>query len=93
MARQGILVEPYQRLNEKQITQIHQASMEILINPGIICFNRDAADIFADGGAEVTVDLLLLGGDLLSTLPFALFDRQPDALPTNVISLLQPSPT
>lgn len=54
MARQGILVEPYQRLNEEQVARIHRTSMEILTDPGIICFNSDAADIFADGGAEVT---------------------------------------
>ncbi|MFC2056926.1 trimethylamine methyltransferase family protein [Chloroflexota bacterium] len=53
MARQGILVEPYQRLNKEQIAQIHRTSMEMLIDPGIVCFNRYAADIFADGGAEV----------------------------------------
>ncbi|MFH1559963.1 MAG: trimethylamine methyltransferase family protein [Chloroflexota bacterium] len=53
MARQGILVEPYQRLTQEQVTQIHRASMEILADPGIVCFNSDAAEIFADGGAEV----------------------------------------
>jgi len=53
MARQGILVEPYRRLNEEQVTQIHRASMEILTDPGIVCFNSDAAEIFAAGGAEV----------------------------------------
>ena len=53
MARQGILVKPYQRLDQAQVEQIHGASMEILADPGIMCFNRNAADIFADGGAEV----------------------------------------
>ncbi len=54
MARQGILVEPYQRLNDKQIAQVHWLSMEMLADPGIMCFNRTAAEVFADGGAEVT---------------------------------------
>ncbi|MFC2071468.1 trimethylamine methyltransferase family protein [Chloroflexota bacterium] len=53
MARQGILVEPYQRLNDKQIAQVHRLSMEILADPGIICFNRTATEFFADAGAEV----------------------------------------
>ena len=35
MSRQGILVEPYQRLNQEQVTNIHRASLEILIDPGI----------------------------------------------------------
>ena len=43
MPRQGILVEPYQRLNREQIERIHRASLDILVNPGIVCFNRQAA--------------------------------------------------
>ena len=54
MARQGVLVEPYQRLNEIQVEQVHRLSMEILTDPGIICFNKDATEIFAGSGAEVT---------------------------------------
>jgi trimethylamine--corrinoid protein Co-methyltransferase len=54
MARQGVLVEPYRRLNEEQIAQIHRASMEILADPGIMCFNREAADIFSGAGADVS---------------------------------------
>jgi len=53
MARQGILVEPYQRLKLEQVEQIHRASLAILTNPGILCFNRNAAEIFGDYGAEV----------------------------------------
>jgi len=54
MARQGVLVEPYRRLNQEQVERIHQASLAILLNPGISCFNRQAAEIFAEHGAEVT---------------------------------------
>ena len=54
MARQGVLVEPYQRLKPEQVEQIHQASLAILSQPGILCFNRSAAEVFADHGAEVS---------------------------------------
>ncbi len=54
MARQGVLVEPYQRLKLEQIERIHQASLVILTDPGMVCFNRSAADIFGDSGAEVS---------------------------------------
>ena len=54
MARQGILVEPYRRINDEQIALIHRLSMKILADLGITCFNSDAAEFFADGGAEVT---------------------------------------
>lgn len=53
MARQGVIVEPYQRLKLEQIAQIHQASLNILADPGIVCFNRNAAEIFGDCGANV----------------------------------------
>jgi len=53
MAREGVLVGPYQRLKLEQVERIHRASLAILINPGIVCFNRDAAEIFGDCGAEV----------------------------------------
>jgi trimethylamine--corrinoid protein Co-methyltransferase len=53
MARQGVLVEPYRRLNQEQIERIHRASLGILTDPGIVCFNRNAAEIFGDCGADV----------------------------------------
>jgi len=54
MAREGVIVEPYQRLNQEQIERIHQASLDILSDPGIICFNSDAAKVYGDFGADVT---------------------------------------
>ena len=55
MPREGILVNnPYERMLNGQVQQIHQASIEILKNPGLICFNREAAEIFQANGAEVT---------------------------------------
>ena len=53
MARQGVLVEPYQRLKLEQVEQLHQASLAILTDPGVVCFNRQAAEIFGDHGADV----------------------------------------
>ncbi len=53
MARQGILVEPYQRLKLEQVERIHRASLVLLTDPGMVCFNRNAAEIFGDHGAEV----------------------------------------
>jgi len=54
VTRRGVLVTPYQRMNEKQVQQIHRLSMDILDDPGVICFNRNASQIFADSGAGVT---------------------------------------
>ncbi len=53
MARQGVLVEPYQRLKLEHVERIHQASLDILTDPGVLCFNRNATETFGDYGAEV----------------------------------------
>ena len=53
MARQGILVQPYERLSLEQVEAIHQASLDILMDPGILCYNREAAQIFGDHGVDV----------------------------------------
>jgi trimethylamine--corrinoid protein Co-methyltransferase len=53
--REGILVnKPLERISSQQVQQIHDASMQILNDPGLLSFNRKAADIFHSHGAEVT---------------------------------------
>jgi trimethylamine--corrinoid protein Co-methyltransferase len=53
--REGILVHtPYERMTSEQVLQIHQASMQILSDLGLTCFNGEAAEIFHSNGAEVT---------------------------------------
>ncbi len=55
MPREGLLIDrPLKRISDEQITQIHQAALEILRNPGLLSFNERAADILHSGGAEVT---------------------------------------
>jgi len=55
MPREGILVQaPYERMTGEQIEQIHHASMQILDDPGVISFNREAAELFHANGARVT---------------------------------------
>ncbi len=54
MPRKGILINrPYERLTKEQVELIHQASMQILTNPGLISFNQEAVDIFHSHGAAV----------------------------------------
>lgn len=51
--RKGTVVHPYERLDAEQIQHLHQASLAILEEPGIWCYNRRAADLFAVAGARV----------------------------------------
>ena len=54
MAREGILIQnPYERMTGEQVQRIHDASIEILSDPGLLCFNKEAAEIFDGNGAEV----------------------------------------
>ena len=54
MPREGLLIErPLERISREQVLQIHQASLEILSDPGLLSFNEKAADILHSSGAEV----------------------------------------
>jgi len=52
--REGILVNnPLERISSKQVQQIHDASIQILNDIGLLSFNHKAAEIFHSHGAEV----------------------------------------
>ncbi len=54
MPREGILIKnPIERLTDGQVEQIHDASLGILTDPGLLCFNQRGADVFRNHGAEV----------------------------------------
>jgi trimethylamine--corrinoid protein Co-methyltransferase len=53
--REGVLIRnPYERMTKEQLSQIHNASITILNEPGLISFNREAIEILGDNGAIVT---------------------------------------
>ena len=55
MPREGILIDtPFERMTNEQVEKIHHSSMEILSDPGLICFNQNAAEMFNSNGAQVT---------------------------------------
>jgi len=54
--RNGNIVKPYERLNQEQLAELHQASMTILEETGIWCYNRRAAELFKAHGAKVAVE-------------------------------------
>lgn len=51
--RESVVVKPYERLNQEQIELLDGASMKILKDPGIWCYNERAAKLFGEHGAEV----------------------------------------
>jgi trimethylamine--corrinoid protein Co-methyltransferase len=52
--REGVLVKPYERLNQEQIQQLNSASLQILADPGVWCYNERAANLFKVHGASVS---------------------------------------
>jgi trimethylamine--corrinoid protein Co-methyltransferase len=51
--REGVLVKPYERLNQEQIRWLDEASLRVLDDPGIWCYNERAAKLFKTHGAKV----------------------------------------
>ena len=51
--REGVIVKPYERLDPEQVKWLDQASMSILNDPGIWCYNEKAAKLFKSHGAKV----------------------------------------
>ncbi len=54
--RKGVIVKPVERIDEKQIEYIDEASMSILENPGILCFSEKAAEIYEKAGCRVEME-------------------------------------
>lgn len=50
----GIKVKPHERISKQQIELIHRASLSLLEDPGITCFNHQAAEFLANSGCRVT---------------------------------------
>ncbi|MBN1589338.1 MAG: trimethylamine methyltransferase family protein [Pirellulales bacterium] len=51
--REGVLVAPQQRLDGDQIRLIDGLSREMLEDPGVLCYNKAAAEIFSKADATV----------------------------------------
>ena len=51
--RHGVLVKPYERLDQEQIRCLDEASLALLADPGIWCYNERAAKLFKAHGAKV----------------------------------------
>ena len=55
MPREGMLISnPLERITSEQVRQVHVASLQILNDPGLLCFNQKAAEIFHSHNAGVT---------------------------------------
>jgi trimethylamine--corrinoid protein Co-methyltransferase len=80
--RQGVLVDPVTRLNERQVQKVHETSLRILEEIGILCYSREAERIFSEAGCKVTS-----GGDGASkiSLPRGLVEEGLKKAPSEVV--------
>ena len=62
--REGVLVNPHCRLSESQVRLVDEVSRELLEDPGLLCFNKEAASIFRNAGASVEDADLVVGAVL-----------------------------
>ena len=52
--REGVLVaNPHCRLSESQVRTIDGISRDLLLDPGLLCYNRQATEVFKRAGAKV----------------------------------------
>lgn len=54
--REGVLVRPECRLSDEQVRLIDGVSRDLLYDPGLLCYNAEAAEIFKRAGAVVEPD-------------------------------------
>jgi trimethylamine---corrinoid protein Co-methyltransferase len=82
MPREGILIRnPLERLIGEQVEQLHETSLAILRETGLICHNRRAVGIFRTHGADVSD---LSGGTWLVKIPGTLVNKALESAPSTV---------
>ncbi len=79
--REGVLVTPYERLTDDQVSAVHRASLEILGNIGIVCGNTQAMELYADNGAKIEAR----DGTTIAKLPSKLVERCIESSPSTVL--------
>ena len=81
--REGVLVTPHCRLSDEQVELIDGVSRELLEDPGCLCYNAAAAEIFRAAGATVED----AGGCVRVRLSSAIVDRRWTRLPRRSCSV------
>jgi len=81
--REGVLVRrPHRRLSDEQVRLIDGVSRDLLQDPGLLCYNREAAELFAAAGARVEpAD----GACVRVRIPPAVIDRALASAPSRVV--------
>lgn len=79
--REGVLVKPQYRLAGDQIELVDAASRDLLQDPGLLCYNVDAAKLFEKAGAQVEE----AGECVRIRMPGILVDRALTTAPSRIV--------
>ena len=83
--REGVLVNPYERLSQEQVKWLDQASLNILADPGIWCYNERAANLFQQHGAKVWQDERSISPCWRVTFPAGLIKEAVARAPSRIV--------
>jgi len=79
--REGVLVTPHCRLSVSQINLIDGVSRDLLEDPGLLCYNAAAAEVYRSAGARVEA----VDGCVRVRLPSSLIDQALESAPSTVV--------
>ncbi|NIQ88469.1 MAG: hypothetical protein GWN93_05105, partial [Deltaproteobacteria bacterium] len=83
--REGVIVKPYERLSREQVKWLDQASLSILADPGIWCYNERAAKLFQAHGAKVWEDEKSISPCWRVTFPAGLIKEVMAQAPSRIV--------
>jgi trimethylamine---corrinoid protein Co-methyltransferase len=82
MPREGILIKnPFERLTAEQVKELHDASLSILQETGLLCYNKRAAELFREHGADVSD---VTDTSWLVKIPASLVEKALESAPSTV---------
>ncbi|GAG33904.1 unnamed protein product, partial [marine sediment metagenome] len=81
MQREGVLVRPLDRLSQTQVKLIDGVSRDLLEDPGLLCYNAAAADVYRDAGAEIKREK----GCVRVRLSSSIIDKALDSAPSKIV--------
>lgn len=79
--REGVVVTPYCRLSEAQVGLVDGVSRDLLQDPGFLCYNAQAAEVFQKAGATVEEE----SGCVRVRLPGAVLDKALESAPSKIV--------
>ncbi len=79
--REGVVVRPECRLSDEQIRLVDGVSRDLLYDPGLLCYNAEAGEIFKQAGAVIE-----RGSDCARIrVTAAVLDRALDTAPSRIV--------